>query len=409
MSKIEFFRAFRHKGFRALWVYSFLAMSVMELDTIARSWLVLILTGSPFLTGIANASRSFAMLLGLVGGIMADRFDRRKVLAFSCTINVVLGIILTVLTATNLIQFWHIIVVSLLVGLLGALTGPAQQTLFVDVVGSQDLMNALGLNRVTTSIMGIITAAIGGIIIDLFGVSSCYLLLTTLRGLALIAVLMIKVETKISVNVRARRKKPNAVRDIIESLRYIRGSQSLIGILAIATYWNLFISMQGFRATLIPIFAKEILEVGASGYGQLQAAARVGTLVGSLLVANLDRSKRKGWILLIGAEMIGVTLILFPMTRWFPLALILWASVSIMSSIYSNLSQTLLLTESADEMRGRVVGARSQVVAVLPINAIWAGYIAQELGAPIAISVGGILWGLAVLITGLLTPKLRKI
>jgi predicted MFS family arabinose efflux permease len=253
--------------------------------------------------------------------------------------------------------------------------------------------------------MGIMGAFIGGMLIDLVGISSCYYLAAAMRGVALVVFWMIRIKAKTPV----KGEKRNVFRDLVEGLRYIRGSRSLVGLLAMAAYWNLFISMQGFRATLLPIFARDVLGVGASGYGMLSAAASLGTFVGSLLIAVLSNYKHKGWLLLIGAELIGIALILFSLLPHFYFSLFLWACVGIMSSIYSNTSQTLLLTTSSDEMRGRVMGARSQVISVLPINAIWVGVAAQSFGAPLTMILGGSLWGVAVLVTALLVPKLRKI
>ncbi len=377
----------------------------MTLETVAQSWLVLTLTGSPLLMGISNACRSIPMFFGLVGGLVADRFDRTKVLLFSRVVNLALTTIMAFLVATGMIEFWQIIVITLLTGLNNSLTGPAQQAFLVDLVGKRDLTNAYGLTRTSTAIIDIFGALASGFFIEWYGISSCYYLSVTIRAISLAAFCMVRTDKTQDL---ATEKSHSALRDIAEGIRYIRGAPSLVGLLAIATYWNLFISEQGFKATLLPIFAKNILDVGASGYGLLVSAFQIGILAGSLTVSSLGNIRHKGWVVIIGAEMIGVTLLLFAAVRWFALSLVIWASVGLMCDLYSGMSQILLLTESSDEMRGRVMGARSQVVCVLPINAIWAGAVSELLGAAFAMSLGGFLWLISVAATAILIPKMRK-
>jgi MFS family permease len=368
----------------------------------ARSWLVLVMTESPFLVGIANAVIAIPMFFGLGGGIIADRFDRKKILIFSRTINIVLAIVMAVLISTDVIQFWHVILIILVSGVINAISMPSRSIFLLDIVGENDLVNATGLNRLTTAIMGIIGSYIGGVLIDLFSISYCYYFEALMRTFSLIIFYLINVKSMASV------EKKNPLKDLMEGFRYIRNDQSLIGLLSTAIFWNLFLSMQGFRMTLLPIFARNILLVGAKGYGLLMSAQKFGSLIGSLLIANLGKFKHKGLLLIISAEIMGVMVILFSIVKLFPLSLILWAGDGIMSSIFNSSLQVLLLTTASEEMKGRVMGARFQAIMLMPINALWAGLIAES-NPSLALFLGGVLWEISIFATAILLPKFRKL
>jgi hypothetical protein len=198
----------------------------------------------------------------------------------------------------------------------------------------------------------------------------------------------------------------------VDGLKYIRSKPILIGLLAVATYWNLFISINGFRATLVPIFGREVMNIGAASLGVLMGASGLGELFGLLCVAVLlqfrPNFKHKGWLLTFSAMGLGTCIMTFAMVRWYPLNFALWFLMGAMSDIHGAVQNTLLVLNSSEDMRGRVMGARAQVICVLPIGSYWAGAVAQMIGAPLTLIIGGGLWTLAVLITVILVRDLWK-
>jgi len=403
-TNLKFFSTFRRLNFRYLWLSAALQNSAVTINMIAKSWLVLMLTGSTLLMGLTNAIGAIPLFLGFFGGVTADRFNRRKLLIFFRAINIAQAFVVAFLLHTGLLAFWHVIAVILITGVIDALAGPTESVFLVDIVGKHDLMNAMGLNRITAAFMGIIGSFLVGVFIEVYGIGFCYLVEAIMRMVSLVSFSMIRVEGQ-----TAAIKPGNPFLEIKEGLKYIRSNHSLLGLLAIALYWNFFVSVNGFRLTLLPIFARDILYVGASGYGLLMAADKVGTFLGALMVANLGGFKRKGWLLIISAVLMGVGLILFPMMGWFPLSLTTWSIVGLMTSLYNSTSEVLLLTTSSEEMRGRVMGARFQVWMFMPINAAWAGALADLAGVAIAMEVGGVLWLAAVSVTAILMSNLRKL
>lgn len=398
----------KYRNFRFLWVAATLYGLTSTMNSITQSWLVLVLTDSPFLLGLVNLSRFIPIwFLGFFGGVAADRLNKRSILVaiqaanLGCTLGVAL------FYTAGVLQVWHLIVSVLIMGCFNAFYMPARATIIVDIVGEADLYNAMNLIVMTEDITNSLGFFLGGAFIQFVGIDGSYYFQAAAFGLSIPALLLISVVSK-----RPSLTGESAFKNLLDSLRYIGRSRTLIGLLAVATYWNLFISISGFRATLIPLFGRDVLNIDAAALGWLMGSSGLGGLVGLGCVAVLSQArpnfKHKGWLYVMSTMLLGASTILFAAARWFPLNFALWFIMGAASNVESATDSTLLLLNSSPEMRGRVMGARSQVICFLPVGTFFAAVMAQDLGSAFTIAAMGGLWSAAVLVTVLLVPSLWR-
>ena len=369
------------------------------MQSLAQPWLVLQLTHSAFLVGLVLALQYLpVLLLAPVGGMVADRFPRRRILQLTQAAFIVPAIFLYAITTMHVATYWMVAAAALAWGLIQMLDVPARQTFAVEMVGREDLMNAIALNSSVWNAAAVVGPSLAGIVIALFGVSLCFLLnavsyLAVIAGLALMRHLP-------SVY-RENGRQPLQQR-MLEGARYVRRDPVVGAMLLVVAVFSLF-AMN--RLTLIPLFADQVLDVGALGFGLLMGALGLGSLAGALTLAVLapqPSGRAQFWM---GAAW-AVSLLGFSASRIMPLSMGLLFITGVCQMWFLATANTRVQTATPDRLRGRVMAFYAQaVMGVSPLGATQAGALASLLGAPQAMAIGAVIAGLIIVAFRLFWPS----
>lgn len=371
------------------------------MQSVAQSWLVYRLTGSSLLLGsVGFASQIPVFLMAPVGGTTADRANRHRVIITTQTISMLLAFILAFLTRTNRVQVWHIFVLAALLGLVNAFDIPGRQAFLVDMVGKEDLMNAIALNSSMFNGARIIGPAVAGILVAKVGEGWCFFA----NGVSYIAVIMGLLLMKIDCPRRGR-SGASPLEDIIEGFRFARYTAPIRALLLLLG----LVSLVGMPYTvLMPIFADHILHGGARGLGILMGSTGVGALLGALTLALRSGIKGLGRWVALACGGFGVSLFLFAFSRHFWLSVALLLPVGFSMMLQMACSNTLIQAMVPDHLRGRVMALYSMMfMGMAPIGALLGGALADKLGAPVTVAVGAVACIIAAIGFGMHLPKIR--
>lgn len=398
------FAALRHRNFRLFWTGQLISLIGTWMQTVAQGWLVLQLTDSAFLLGVVSAVSSAPFLLfSFVGGAVADRVNQHRLIIAMQTGLMLLAFLLGGLIWLGWVRIWHVIVIGTLSGILSTFDIPARQSFLVEMAGKDDLMNAIALNSAIFNAARIVGPAIAGGLIVYAGLTVCYLL----NGISFLAVIIGLLMMRLAPH-RPVLQAGSFWAHLREGIQYAWNdgvSRSLFGMIAV---FSLF-GMPYFA--LMPIFARDILKVGPSGFGLLMSAGGIGALIGAVSLATIGGSvQRKERFLMIGGLGFATALLLFSQSRWFVLSLICLAGVSWALVTHSTVCNTILQTNVPDALRGRIMGIYAFTFGGLaPLGNLQGGAVAHYLGAPFAISLGAVLCGLFTVTVFLIVPGLRHL
>jgi predicted MFS family arabinose efflux permease len=378
-----------------------LFLSFTQLWTnLALNWFILVLTDSPLLLGITVFFRRFSsFFFGFIAGVIADRYDRRKILILTQLATVGLEFLLATIILTGSIQLWQVFTIIFLFGALWDLSFPARQTLIPQLVEDSDLMNALSLQSLTQGTMGILGSGIGGMLVDAIGVANCYYLSGAIKGVSIGLLLLIRGLPEVSSKGRS------PFRDLIEGFRYIRGNRPLFGAISMHGILQIFILP---LPSLITVVARDVLGLGATGLGFLESARSAGNMVCMFVMSSLGEIRSKGKMIFVASGLVCLLWILFSLSPWFLLSLVLIFGVGAFQSLFQLVKSVLFVVTSSDEMRGRAMGVRSWLMVLIGAGNLWTGALAESMGAPFTISLAGCFFGLSALAIAWLIPKLRK-
>ncbi|MDT4969509.1 MAG: hypothetical protein QOJ64_4246 [Acidobacteriota bacterium] len=395
-------RALRHRNYQLFFGGQMISLSGTWMQTVAQSWLVYRLTGSAVLLGLIGfASLIPVFLLAPIGGALADRNSRHRIIIFTQIAAMVLAFILAALTLTHRIQVWHLFVLAALLGVAYAFYVPAASAFVVDMVGKEDLMNAIALNSSLVNGARIVGPAIAGILVASIGEGWCFLL----NGASYIAV----IGGLLLMSITPHRKVPlpgSPLADIIEGFRFVWRTSPVRALLLLLGAVSLFGTPY---AVLMPIFADQTLHGGASGLGLLMGASGLGALIGALSLAVRNKVYGLGRWVAVSTAAFGVSLIPFSLSHsfWLSAALLLPVGLSMMIEMAA--SNTLIQAMVPDNLRGRVMAVYSMMfMGMAPIGALVAGSLANRLGAPRTVLLGGAVCIVGAAIFALRLPKLRE-
>lgn len=395
------FRAFKYRNFQLFFGGQIISLTGTWMQSVAQSWLVYRLTGSVALLGLIGFAGQFPVfLLTSFGGAFADKYDRQRILITTQTCSMILAGVLAALTLTGNIEVWHLFVLASLGGIINAFDIPTRQSFVVDMVGKEDLLNAIALNSSMFNGARIIGPAIAGILVSAVGEGWCFFgnavsYIAVITGLLLMR--MIHRQKAASAG--------SAIEKIKEGFSYVAKTAPVRALLLLLG----LVSLMGMPyAVLMPIFAEEILHGGVRGLGILMGASGSGALVAALLLASRKSIKGLGRWVAISSGSFGVFLILFSFSRsfWLSAALLAPAGFSMMLQMSS--SNTLVQSMVPDELRGRVMAVYSMMfMGMAPLGALMAGALAGLLGAPATVALGGAVCIVGSIVFGLRLPKLR--
>ncbi len=396
------FAAFRFGDFRYFWMATGLASAGRWTEAMVFGWLVLQMTSSPFLLGIVMACRWAGYVLGPVFGAYVDRHDRRMLLLTITSVSVAYSCVLAFLVTANLVQYWHIVAVALTAGLVHGFDIPLRYAFTSDLVDRRTLANAIALNTVAVDITAMLGPAVAGPLINIIGTGGvCWLLALNylFNVLALYVIRRIDIPHKVVGG--------SIAADLKMVGRFIWRTPPVFALLGMAVVFNFL--HYPLRFALVPVFASDILAIGASGYGFLLSATGGGALIGAAGVARLGDSPHKVKFCIIASLAAGAAACAFSLSTSYALSLALMACVGVAEAVTMTTMAPLLMLQTPKEMRGRIMGVRSMAVLPLSLGSIVTGANATQFGAPIAGVINGTLLVSLMLVIVIFVPSLRRI
>jgi MFS family permease len=391
-------RALRHRNFQLFFSGQLISLIGTWMQTVAQSWLVYRLTGSGLLLGsVGFASQIPVFLVAPLGGITADRGNRQRIVIATQTASMILAFILAALTLTNRVHVWHIFVLAALLGVVNAFDIPGRQSFLVDMVGKEDLMNAIALNSSMFNGARVIGPAVAGVLVARLGEGWCFFA----NGVSYIAVIVGLMLMRVSAPARASAKTP-PLEHLIEGFQFVRRTAPIRALMILLGV----VSVTGMPyVVLMPIFADKILhrggqefatligshDLGAVRLGILMGAAGVGALLGALTLAMRSGTKGLGRWVAVCCAGFGVSLILFALSWSFWLSVILLLPVGYFIMLQMASSNTLIQVMVPDELRGRAMAVYSMMfMGMAPVGALLGGALSDRLGAPLTVAIGGL-------------------
>lgn len=376
-------RALRHKNYRLFFGGQLISVIGTWMQAVAQSWLVYRLTGSAVLLGFVGfASQIPVFLLASVGGSAADRYNRHRILIATQTTAMLLAFVLAALTLTGHVQVWHIFILASLLGVVNAVDIPTRQAFAVDMVGREDLINAIALNSSMINSARMVGPAVAGMLVASVGEGWCFLA-NAISYLAVIAGLL-----SMTMKVHIRVPLPGStLSSILEGFRYVRRTKPIRSLLLLLG----LVSLMGMPyAVLMPIFADQILHGGPKGLGLLMGASGFGALIGALALAAKRGIRGLGRWIALSAAGFGLSLILFSLSRSFWLSMVLIVPAGFCVMIEMAASNTLIQSLIPDGLRGRVMAVYSMMfMGMAPFGALLAGVLAHRIGSPATVMLGG--------------------
>ena len=381
---VQMISALRHRNYRTYWLGFLVSIIGWQVQALAQAYLVYDLTGSALDLGIISGSQAVSStVFSLLGGVIADRFDRRRLLVMTQLGGAVCALALASLTAAGAVEVWHIAVIAFVFGCFQAFDQPARSALVPQLIDRTDLMNAVALVSVVWQASAIIGPAIAGLIIAFGGIAACFYVAAAGFAAFVLALFAIKVRPQEGAGLVRR----SIAGDLVEGFRYIRADRVFKALISLA-FFSAFFGLSFI--ILLPVFAEEQLGVGAQGLSALYSAFGVGALAGTLGVASLGDFQRKGLLIVGGAALFGVLLVLFSVSTWLTASMALLVCLGLVRSLYMTSGQTLLQLRVDDRYRGRLTAVYGLQWSLMPLGGLWAGVVADLWGAPVAVATGGL-------------------
>ncbi|HEX9020577.1 MAG TPA: MFS transporter [Nitrospirota bacterium] len=395
------FHSLRHRNFRLFFSGQLVSLIGTWMQNVGQAWLVLELTHSSFKLGVVSALQFLPMLLlSFFTGPFIDYFSKRRIIIFTQTALMLLAFILAALDFAGVVRYWHVVILATLLGIVNTIDMPARQSFIIEMVGKEDLMNAIALNSSIFNAARAVGPAIAGMLIGAAGTAVCFFV----NGLSFLAVLagllLMKFEVKPSEGPRSYR----IVQDIKEAVRYIRGTPIvLITILLVAV-----VSVFGTNFNvLVPVFARQELHRDAAGFGFLMSSFGAGALIGAFSLAFLSRQGPKPFFLLGGGMALSLFLILIGFQKTYGLTALLLALSGWSMVTFFGMANTTVQLNTEDRLRGRVMSVYTFTFGGLtPFGSLFAGSVAHVLKAPLTFALGGLFCGIVFFIV---TLNRRKI
>ena len=365
--------------FLRLWLGMALMWAGFQMQLIARGFLVYDMTGSAKILGLVGAGGSLPFLvLGLFGGAVADRVERKRLIQMGHGAMGVVRILVAISITTGTVSWPILLVASMLQGALVAFIGPAAQALVPQIVGRNKLGNAIALNAAGMSTAALVGPAIGGVLYAVVGPDGVYYMIS---GMAVVSmVLTISIPRTVAA---PRRPSSPMLADIKAGLSYMRASSLVLVLLAIAVA---HVHLTAPLTFLLPVFVVDVYHREAGAFGLLMSMVGLGSLVGALGCASLGQHKR-GWLVIIGSLTSGTAMLLVASVSWYFVAVGFMAVLGLGSAVQMALNQALVLEKVEDEYRGRVVSIFLMNSGLIPFGVFLAAVAVDELGAQYTVGI----------------------
>jgi len=386
------------QGTLAAWQYPQLRLLLVSslgtfigrwIETVVGTWLILELTGSSFMVGLLGVCRFAGMALGPLCGAVADRVDRRRLLLTVQMTYAISALIILTLFVFRQLDAWHLFLFTIIGGICYSFDYSTRYVVAADLVKGEHLISAISLVIVVNSGTAVLGPLMGGSLLEIIGTEGCFALIAVSFLVSYFSLFCMKTPLKARLKTEAPFWK-----NIVDGFIYIKNHRAVLALILLAAMANLFIFSYWF--TLIPIFARDILMTDATGYGLLMAAVGLGSAVGSLAAGRVSKGSEGGRLVVISVLAWPVVLLIFAFSRLFPLSFALLLFAGAAQGLAMTLIQALILIWSAEDMRGRVSGARGFAIGPLLLGNLFAGAGASLMGAPMTLILNA---SLAIIVT----------
>lgn len=392
-----------HRNFRLFWTGQTLSLVGTWMQNVAQGWLALELSNSAFIVGAVSAAQALPVLLfTMYAGVVADRYNKYKVIMLGQIILLAQAIILWGVVSAGHVNIAWLLALASVNGIVTAFETPTRQSFIVDLVGKEDLIEAIALNSSGFNLARIIGPSIAAIVISSFGLKWCFALNAISYFAVLIGLLMMKLPKWIAVI-----SEQSPAEGIRQGMLYIKDTPQIFTIIKMVAVFSVF----GMPfMTLMPVMARDVLNSGASGYGLLLTCVGVGALTGALTLAAIGRKFRGGPLYLSSAFVFGGLVSAFTLTRSHTVALVLVTLIGFAMILNSALANSILQSIAPDELRGRVVAAYVLVyIGLMPVGSLLLGWLANVLAVDQAIAIGASLMIVFAFWTLVRHPEMRAI
>ena len=399
-------RAFSYPQFRIFWAASLISITSFFMTMIARGWLILDLTDSSFMVTAINAIGMAPMLaFSVFGGAIADRANRKVVLIVSDVFNFVIVLALAVLILADVVEVWHVFALTALHGVGFSLGMPARAASVGNLVERQDLASGVALFTTIFSSAQLVGPALAGYLLAEFSMGFPFAVACVVLAPALVLLLMLRMPGLPRVE-GAPPQRASVLGSIGQGLGFVRNSKVLMGLMLMGTVTTVFAMPY---QTLLPVFARDILQAGESGLGWLGAMGGLGAIAGSFSVAAFSSPRQMKLLMLVGGVGLGVFLAMFALSKIFLLSLVLVLVVGYLFQIFMTSNFTLVQIISPDYIRGRVLSIRMIAVGIGPAGMVMLGAAAERWGADKATAVMGLASTVLLLIVLLSISSVRRV
>lgn len=386
-----------------MWLGIFASFMGFNMLMITRGWLVLRLADdSPLALALVIMSFAAPMaVVSLVGGALADRIPRKRLVLLSEGGNAVLAVLLATLDFAGLVEFWHLLPIGLASGSMMAINMPGRQAMISEIVPEGKLMNAIALNSSSMNLTRIVGPAVAGVLILFMDTAGVFFLIAGIHAFSLLSMVMVSAGgTAIATSQKG------LTDDIRAGFTYTAQNPTLLSLIILLFIPGLF----GYSyMVLLPAWGREALDVESDGLGVLVMMMGVGALVGTLMLASMGRIRRRGALLIVFCLAWGVSLAVFSQMESYASAIPILVIIGLVSSIFMSLSMTMMQLYSVPEMRGRIMSIAMTTFGIMPLSAVPFGALAEKVGTPDALMYSGIILTALTLVFALASPGLRKL
>jgi MFS family permease len=394
--------ALHHRNFALFWFGSIFSNSGSWMQNIAQGWLVYNITNSPFLLGVVAFARAVPLLvLPLFGGVIADRVPRLRLLKITQSISLVLALIFGVLVSLSLITVWQIILLSFLSGVVSSFDQPTQQSLLPDLVPREDLAGAIALNSSTWQGAALFGPTLAGFMVAFVSMAAAFYANAASYLAVIIALFLMHGVPERS----SARGSSGVFADLREGLSYVGSTRLVATLLGLAAVSSIFARPY---QQLLPVFARDVLHVGATGLGFMASAPGAGALVGAGFVATAKAIPHKGRLMFGAMFVLAGSLLIMAWSRFFAVSIVSLFVIGLTSILFNTMLNTMLQLEAPAAMRGRVLSLMTITMQGFnPFGAVLAGALATAIGTPAAIAAGALIVAFTGLAATVGAPRVR--
>ena len=396
-SRVPAWRLFRIRDYRYLWASAALNNTCMFMDMVVLALLVLKLTDSAWWVALVGSLRFMPWLVfGIFAGLIADRVNRWRVMLTSRSINVVVMIVLLALIVTDLIQLWHLLITTLVLGWAFVTEVPSRHSFIYDLVGQQNVVRAMSLETMTFTIGTVVGPLMAGLLVEVTGFTGAYLFLLSIYVLALLTI----------CRVRSRIPRPFTSRQPIlkilaSGLRYSLENRTIRGVLII----TLIMNFMGFSAMQIfPVVARDHLGVGPGLTGILISAHGIGSLLGASIMVYIGATRYHGRIFSLGSSLVLVGLLFFALSPWYPLSFVALLVVGLGTAGFGTMQSTIILISATPDRRGMALGVLGLCIGAGPLGMVQMGAVSTLLNPQAAIGISAVTGLFLMALVIVLTP-----